>query len=613
MCGIVGIHSPDVADHDLSILHPMVACVSHRGPDNLGFHTINDENISLGHTRLAIIDPSTEANQPMASQNKSLWITFNGEIYNHKQLRNQLTALGHKFHTTSDTEVVLNAYEEWGPECLFKFRGMFAFGLWDTNKKTLFIARDRVGIKPLYYYWDPNRKLMILASEIKSILMHPKTPHTLDHSAIYDYLTYGYIPAPKTTHLHINKLRPATYLTLKNGELRSQSYWDVPLFNNYQDISDQQATEQINQKLIESVETHMVSDVPVGSFLSGGLDSSVVSALASRINPNPLKTYTILFRNQVETEIDSVNSFRKNYATNHSSLAFEKVFSRRVLERLCDTFDEPLGGISVIPTLCVSLAASKDVKVALSGDGGDEIFGGYYRYQSWMRHHWLEKTPRSWLTGLSKLIGAKASKNTSRARWASYLDSTPLERYSRLVTRYNREQKETFLDKDWLSQFKNYDELWCRREHWKPEIDPITRAQYLDFKTYLPNKILVKVDKASMSTSLEVRPPLLDHELIELMFSIAPSKRWDKDNLKSSLKKSVSGLLEPETLSAKKIGFGVPKQSSTDILNLSYELIGERRHKYESQKIFASQFHDQHDLSKIPWDIASLILWLNTL
>ena len=606
MCGIVGIKS---ASTELTRrgFEEICSTLEHRGPDASGIYIDSDSGFALGHKRLTIIDLTSEADQPMESQDTSFSIVYNGEIYNYRDLRNSLENLGHSFRTHSDTEVVLEAYIEWGNRCVDRFEGMFAFGVLDKKVGRLFLARDRLGIKPLIYYF--NKGTFIFASEIKTILECPKIDKSKDETALYDYFTYGYIPAPKTPYSYIKKLEPAQTLTYQENNLHLHKYWGLEIDYDFNHVNDEEILDSIKEELFTSVKKHLVSDVPVGAFLSGGIDSGSIVSIASQLSPQPLKTFTVDFNQNSDGEAENASSLSKRYFTDHHVISIEE-YDKKDISTLWNIMDEPLGDFSILPTLLVAKFASEHVKVALSGDGGDELFGGYVRYNSWMNRQWVDRLPRS-IASLCGSLAHLTPKNTNHIRrWGTYANSSPLERYCRLVTKHSSREKNNFLTPEWQDQFHNYDYLWFFRDNWNSDLDPITQAQLLDLKTYLPNDLLPKVDLTSMSASLEVRPPFLDHKLVEKIFSISPSQRWIPGEMKSILKKSVANFLPDATLKAKKVGFTVPKSNSSLLLKtLQTEHRDDIRN--DNSGIFQQNTRLEANLGHLPWDLFAMKMWLS--
>lgn len=555
MCGIVGIvaHNAVEVEH----LEQLCAVMAHRGPDDAGVQLWPPQAVGLGHRRLSIIDLSAQGRQPMTNEDETVWVVFNGEIYNFHDLRRELTARGHQLRTQTDTEVVVHAYEEWGADCVQRFRGMFAYAVWDARLRQLVLTRDRFGVKPLFYYWDGAR--FLFASEIKALLAHPAVRRDLDASALWDYFTYLYIPTPKTAYTYIRQVLPAHIVTFQEDVIQQREYWDIDFTTRR--FAPGEAVEAVTEKLGETIRTHLVADVPVGVLLSGGIDSSAVTAFGAP--HQPLKTFSIDFDVSAHSEARYARSVARHLQTDHT----ETVVSREALhgaeEHIINWYDQPFADASALPTFCVSRLARQQVKVALSGDGGDELFGGYPRYHDWMSLRWHDAIPLALRrTVFSSLLMPLLGRCSSlpkihglivRSR-AELLGRDPVAQYGVMMGRLLPYQKPLVLPPDLVEQFRDYDDFWLMRRYWREDLDPWTRLQYLDLKTYLPNDILTKVDRASMATSLEVRVPLLDHELAELVASLPTALRYDKN----ILRQAVRPLLPQEVVERPKKGFSIP-------------------------------------------------------
>lgn len=534
MCGILGIlGAPGEVDPEQ--LEALRDRMRHRGPDDAGLYVNEERSVGLAHRRLSILDLSPRGRQPMASADGKLWLVFNGEIYNYRLLRRELEQSGHAFTSETDTEVVLAAYQQWGIGCIHRLRGMFAFGLWDARVRRLWIARDRLGIKPLFYRLDGG---MRFASEMKSLTV---APLTLDESAIYDFLTYGYIPAPKTIYRQIHKLEPGCYAVFKDGRMSPERYWDPPLCATLS-ITQQEAAPLVRQKLAEAVQQHLVADVPVGVMLSGGIDSSSVAALAGR----RLSTFSIGFDVAEHCETDFARLVASQLQSDHHERTITREMAAEIRDRIISLYDEPFGDGSAVPTYFVAELARRCVKVALSGEGGDEVFGGYKWYGRWLGGEASRPFPMPGLlrfsTGLRRSLA-------------------PLERYAQVLGAFSRSEKKALLHPRLIRQLNGYDDLWHFRRHWRTDLDPLTRLQYLDIKTYLPDDVLTKLDRATMAVGLEGRVPLLDHELVELVFRLPVEVRNPNGQKKFLMKKALAGILPDAILERPKKGFSPPLDS----------------------------------------------------
>ncbi len=585
MCGIIGIVDV-VSSPERSVVEKMCRIMSHRGPDGEGYYF--DDKVGLGHSRLSIIDLEG-GKQPMCNEDGSIWITYNGEIYNFPELREDLIEKGHRFKTRSDTETIIHAYEEYGCSCLEKLRGMFAFGIWDGNKEVLFLARDRLGKKPLYYYCDEKR--IIFASELKAIYQDRRIEKEIHPEALVNYLTYNYIPFPETIFKKIYKLPPGHSMTVNVSEGKSgnekkglnislRQYWDIRYDPDYS-LSEHDWIEALREKIEEAVRIRLISDVPLGAFLSGGIDSSAVVALMSMVQDRPVKTFSIGFHEQEFSEVQYARKISERFSTEHHEMIVEPD-ALDILPKLAWEFDEPFADSSAIPTYYVSKIARESVTVILSGDGGDETFGGYRRYawaQDMQRYDWMPLWLKKAVFGALSDLMPDGMRGKGMLR---HLSKDPFERYAGLNTFSDSNYVHSILSNDVLSTVKKNSsgpvpDFRHLKKYYQScnSDDYLTRIQYLDTKVYLAEDILTKVDRASMLCSLETRAPLLDHELIELAARIPSSLKIRNGQLKYILKRAMHGILPEEIVHRKKMGFGVPlaqwfkkdiKEYSRDIL-----------------------------------------------
>ncbi len=566
MCGIVGIFDTRGArDIDLEVLAKMNETQHHRGPDEGGLHS--ERGIGLGHRRLSIIDLSS-GHQPLFNEDGSVVVVFNGEIYNYQELMAELIQLGHTFRTHCDTEVIVHAWEQWGAACVERFRGMFAFGLWDRHKKTLFLARDRLGIKPLYYALLPDG-LFIFGSELKSLLAYPGVTREIDPCAVEDYFAYGYVPEPRTIYQGACKLPPGFTLTLNVGEgaarLEPKQYWDVP-FTPHAPMSEADAEVELIERLREAVKIRLVAEVPLGAFLSGGVDSSAIVAMMAGLMTDPVNTCSIAFNDPAYDESAFAAQVAAQYKTNHHAETVDKD-DYGLIDTLAALYDEPYADSSAIPTYRVCQLAKKRVTVALSGDGGDENFAGYRRY----RYAMAEQRVRNILpSGLRQPLFGFLGKHYPKADWAPrmFRAKTTFEALSRdLVDGYfhgvaimpDRVRDELFSDK-FRKDLQGYRAIEVMRAHAKqaPTDDPLGLVQYLDLKTYLPGDILTKVDRASMAHALEVRVPLLDHKFVEWVSGLPSSFKLKGGVGKHIFKSALKPYLPDDILYRSKKGFSIP-------------------------------------------------------
>ena len=564
MCGIAGIINREATGQiDRDSLDRMTDALAHRGPDGRGIHI--EPGVGLGHRRLAIIDVSS-GQQPLFNEDESVVVIYNGELYNFQELSVQLKARGHRFRTECDTEVVVHAWEEWGNDCVERFRGMFAFALWDRKQRTLFMARDRLGIKPLHYAQLPNGQL-IFASELKGLLVHPDLPREMDHEAVEDFFAFGYIPDPRTILRHVRKLLPGFTLTIAPSYpgISVNQYWDLE-FNRSSNSHFREAQAELTARLQEAVKMRLISDVPLGAFLSGGVDSSAVVAMMAGVAGARVNTCSISFGEREFDEARYARMVANRYDTNHyvgrvASDDFD------LIDRLSDVYDEPFADSSALPTYRLCELARQHVTVCLSGDGGDETFAGYPWYQTHMRKHRV----RSAIPGpIRKPLFGTLGRIVPKADWAPRIFRTkttfetlamdPIASFARsaMITT-DRDRKALFTD-TFRRSLHGYNAIEVLRGHAAAaETDhPLSLVQYLDFKVYLPADILTKVDRASMAHSLEVRVPILDHKLVEWTAQLDATFKYGRGVPKQILKKAMEPYLSPEILYRRKMGFSIP-------------------------------------------------------
>ncbi|MGH8657596.1 MAG: XrtA/PEP-CTERM system amidotransferase [Gammaproteobacteria bacterium] len=563
MCGIVGIFDTrfrrEVSE---SLLTRMNEAQHHRGPDEGGLH--REPGMGLGHRRLSIIDLST-GQQPLYNEDGSVVVVFNGEIYNFHELAKELLSQGHGFRTHSDTEVIVHGWEQWGEQCVQRFRGMFAFALWDQKRETLFLARDRLGKKPLYYALLPDGHL-IFGSELKTLLQYPQLPRELDTLAVEDYFAYGYVPDPRTILRHVLKLPPAHTLTLRRGEPlgKAREYWDVR-FNSVPPMSEAQAAEELIERLREAVRCRLIAEVPLGAFLSGGVDSSAIVAMMAGLLEEPVNTCSIAFADKRFDESQYAEQIASRYQTRHRVERVEPD-DFELIDKLARLYDEPFADSSAMPTYRVCELARRQVTVALSGDGGDESFAGYRRYR-WHTHEERVRNllPRKLRQPLFGFLGrvypkldwapkALRAKTTFQA-----LARDTVEGYFHGVSVIADPLREQLFSSAFRQELQGYAAIEVLRRHASraPE-HPLSCVQYLDLKTYLPGDILTKVDRASMAHALEVRVPILDHQFIEWVAALPPRLKLQRGEGKYLFKKTLEPYLPHDILYRPKMGFAVP-------------------------------------------------------
>ncbi|HNP51331.1 MAG TPA: amidotransferase 1, exosortase A system-associated [Nitrosomonas nitrosa] len=565
MCGIVGLfdtHSKSEIDRRL--LGNMNQTQIHRGPDEGEIYT--EPGMGFGHRRLSIMDVSG-GQQPLFNEDRSVVVVFNGEIYNYQELAKELIDLGHHFRTHCDTEVIVHGWEEWGEQCVDRFRGMFAFGLWDRNQDTLFLGRDRLGIKPLYYTMLTSG-LFIFASELKALLAHPEFVREMDVQAIEDYFAYGYVPEPRTIFRHACKLPPGYTLTLQSGQQLPQprQYWDVPFQMHDKSMDERELQDELIVRLREAVGSHLMSEVPLGAFLSGGVDSSAVVAMMGGLMKDPVNTCSISFSDPAFDESDYARKVAERYQTHHYVDQVEQD-DYDLIDKLASLYDEPFADSSALPTYRVCELARKRVTVALSGDGGDENFAGYRRY----RWHMYEEQLRSRLPiGIRRPLFGLLGRLYPKADWAprflrakatfEALARDSIEGYFHSVSIMGDKMRQRLFSPSFQRDLQDYQAVEILRDHANksPTKDPLSIVQYLDMKTYLVGDILTKVDRASMAHSLEVRVPLLDHKLVEWVSGLPASLKLHHREGKYIFKKALEDYLPKDVLYRNKMGFSVP-------------------------------------------------------
>ena len=564
MCGITGIFDTRSARPvDPAVLHRMNESQVHRGPDEGSLHV--EPGVGLGHRRLSIIDVAT-GQQPLFNEDGSVVVVFNGEIYNYQDLIPELQALGHVFRTKSDTEVIVHAWEAWGEACVDRFRGMFAFGLWDRNRQTFFLARDRLGVKPMYYAVLDDG-MLLFGSELKSVLAHGGLRRDIDPLAVEEYFALGYVPEPRTIFKQARKLPPAHTLVMRRGQPvpEPREYWDVR-FTLDSAITQAEAQEELIRRLDESVRLRMIAEVPLGAFLSGGVDSSAVVAAMARQSADPVNTCSIAFDDLAYNESEFAQRVADRYQTRHF---VETVRSDDfdLVDTLAGLYDEPYADSSAIPTYRVSQLARKRVTVALSGDGGDETFGGYRRYAM----HMLEERMRSALPqGFRRPVFGMLGKLYPKADWAPRvfrakttfqgMARTPVEAYFHSMSFVREPLRSQLYSDRFKSELGGYQaiEVFNRHAQRAGTDDPLALIQYIDTKTYLVGDINTKVDRASMAHSLEVREPLMDHPLVEWAATLPSAFKLQGNNGKAFFKKSLEPSLPHDVLYRPKMGFAVP-------------------------------------------------------
>jgi asparagine synthase (glutamine-hydrolysing) len=622
MCGITGFIDYK-SGSNIDVLNIMVSTLQHRGPDDRGADIYSSEYamIGLGHTRLSIIDLSSSGHQPMNFEHLS--IVLNGEIYNYMEIKKDLVKLGHKFVSGSDTEVVLHAFHEWGISCVSKFIGMFAFVIYDRSGEKFFLFRDRAGVKPLYYLW--HNDLFLFGSELKAICMHPNFKKQLDYTGVGYYFKMGFIPAPFSIYQNVRKINPGYFIVfnIKSKKIRIEKYWDIN--NCYLSpklrIDYWEAKEELVKILISACNYRMVADVPVGLFLSGGYDSSVVAALLQKDKTEKIKTFTIGFEEGINEALFALNTARI-LGTDHTEYYCTKREAQETIPLIPDFYDEPFADSSAIPTMLVSKVASKTVKVALSADGGDELFCGYDSYTELQRIFrnldMIRPFDNVYTAELLRILLLFVPKNTLLFSKTAYLSS---------VIKTEKRFRASFLNDGVRSVYSNIFELALKGIEY-PEnlytidsdqfLDLLSVAQAIDYRCYMNDDILTKVDRATMSVSLEGREPLIDHRLIEFAACLPLNYLFD-GNIKKKILKDIVHMYIPEHfMNRPKTGFSIPIYSwlKKDLSFLLNEYL--ESHKIEETGIYNLKYIQEllkrfnnnklHD-ETIIWKILQFQMW----
>ena len=559
MCGIAGFvesaetTSPLAPDESRALVHRMCEVIRHRGPDDEGVWV--DEGVALGMRRLSIIDLST-GHQPIHNEDRTIWIVFNGEIYNHGDIRRELEARGHRYRTKSDTETIVHAYEEWGDDCVHKFRGMFGLAIWDTRTKSLLVARDRIGIKPMHYAAVNGR--LYFGSELKSLLEAPDLPRDVDLDALDHYLSFLYTPRDGSIFKSVRKLPPGHLLTWQDGRVSIERYWQMPAAEDFHG-SEADAVRQLRAVLADAVKCHLLSDVPLGAFLSGGIDSSLVVGLMSETSGARVKTFSIGFDEPAFDELEHARRVAQHFATDHHEFVV-KPDAVQILDALVSHFDEPFADSSAIPTWYVSEMARRHVTVVLSGDGGDELFGGYDRYVPHPRVVAFDRySPRA-LRRVAAIAAAQLPHGARGKNFLRHVGRDEQGRYLDAIRFFGADEKPALLTSDLRRQLEGPDPETRLARHFERFAGLPWPSQMMRFdaETYLPEDVLTKVDRMSMAHSIESRVPLLDNEVMALAASLPAAMKIKNGRRKHVLKEVAATLLPREILDRRKQGFGVP-------------------------------------------------------
>ena len=620
MCGITGIVRRDGAQIDRELLGRMNDAIRHRGPDDDGFYF--SDGVGLAMRRLAIIDLKS-GHQPIHNADRTLWIVFNGEIYNYRELRKQLEALGHTFYTDSDTEAIVHAYDEYGTECPKHLRGMFALAIWNERDKSLFLARDRVGKKPLLYAQTNDE--LIFGSEFTALLTHPSISREVNYEAIHHYLSFISVPAPLTAYQAIRKLEPGHWLLWRDGESKLERYWQLD-FSHKVNISEQDAGERVSELLRDAVRVRLMSEVPLGAFLSGGIDSSAVVALMAQESGERIKTFSIGFEEQDFSELHHARRVAEHVGADHHEFIV-RPNAMEILPTLVEHYGEPFADSSAIPSYYVSRETRRYVTVALNGDGGDECFAGYERYAAMsLAQRYTKLLPAALRQGVVANLAKALPEFRTRSplakgkRFLKAASLSPIQRYLRWISAFDESAKLDLYSDDFREQTKDFSTVsiiqpWFAKANGSGIVDA---SLLTDTMTYLPNDLLVKMDIASMTVSLEARSPFLDHHLMEFAASLPEKLKLRRMTTKYLLKRVLKDLVPAENLSRGKMGFGVPVGHwfrGTMQQFLRETLLSEKALARDLfQRTRVRQIVDQHVEGKVDhshrlWSLLMLELW----
>jgi asparagine synthase (glutamine-hydrolysing) len=620
VCGIAGQVRSDGAPVDPALIERMCAAQEHRGPDSRGVFASGEA--ALGIQRLRIIDLTT-GDQPIFNEDRSLAVVLNGEIYNFLELRAQLEQRGHRFYTGSDTEVIVHLYEERGPECVRSLHGMFGFALWDAPRRRLLVARDRVGKKPLFYCERPGA--LSFASELGALLQDPEIPRDLDHEAIDSYLALDYVPSPLTAFRAVRKLPPGSLLVWTDGAVRVERYWRLDYSRKRADASPAQLEEEIREAIRKAVRRRMIADVPLGAFLSGGIDSSAVVAAMAEASPQAVKTFSIGFDHESHNELPYARRIADEFATEHHELVVSPN-AVEILPQIVRHYGEPFGDSSAIPSFYLAELARRHVTVALNGDGGDESFAGYQRYTSNMLLERLDVLP----FGVRRLVTALAARLPSNGdprcrasklkRFAGGLSRSPEGRYIAQISSFTGREREQLYTDEYRAFLGESDPSDVILGPWiaSSATNLLDRLLDVDVTTYLPGDLLTKIDIATMAHSLEARSPLLDHELMELAAALPADMKARGQERKVGLKSALRGWVPDAILDAPKRGFEVPLAAwlRGELRELAYDVLLDRtatsRRQFKPDRV--RTLLDEHaggsaDHSARIWSLLVLELW----
>ncbi|MHC4159173.1 MAG: asparagine synthase (glutamine-hydrolyzing) [Planctomycetota bacterium] len=611
MCGIAGIVNFDVDQLDRRVIEDMIDVLRHRGPDGEGI--FGDNNVVLGHVRLSIIDVEG-SRQPLSNEDESIWTTFNGEIYNYPELRKTLTAMGHRFKTNGDTETLVHLYEQYGEDMVHHLQGMFAFAIWDKRKRLLLLARDRLGIKPLYCCRKGSD--FIFASEPKAFFRHPAIDARPNIEGIWHYLTYRSVPAPGTLFEGITKVRPGHMMVVTQNGCTEKCYWDIPLDAKgskslFKGRRAEDVTEEVESLLLKSVKRRLISDVPLGAFLSGGVDSSLVVAMMSRITGTPVRTYSVGFPNFASSELPYAGIVADLYKTEHHELMLEEDYFVEHLEKLTCLRDSPLSEPADVPLYLLAKMASRDVKVLLSGEGGDELFGGYPK----SAYDRFAPLINIWPEVLTRLAGGLMPPRFRRIEVAlrSLCQKDPADRWAQWFSPFTEREKLNLVNSSnsWENPTKQYVEN-------SRGCNTLDAMLYTDCKLWLPDNLLERGDRMTMAASVECRVPFLDHEMVELAFSLPTSLKVRGFTRKWQVKQIALKYLPAGIVHRRKVGFSVPlsqwfrgklRDTCYDRICQANGSLGDYLNRTQLQKILDDHCSCRKDNALKIWTLLGLSIW----
>ncbi|MCE1247211.1 MAG: asparagine synthase (glutamine-hydrolyzing) [Firmicutes bacterium] len=626
MCGIAGFFRPDGRDAGFDrkkVLDEMLKVIDYRGPDDQG--EFSDDNIAFGMRRLSIIDLST-GHQPLFNEDASLVLVCNGEIYNFQEKRDELEKSGHKFRTKSDVEVILHLYEQYGESLFEHIEGMFGFALWDSKKQKLILGRDRMGIKPLFWYEKDG--IIAFGSEIKSILRIPGIDRTINPESLSDYFSYNYIPAPGTIYKHVRKLLPGCYLSADKKGIKTSCYWNIDPNQTDGGKSEEEWSRIVWETFLQSVKSHLISDVPLGVFLSGGIDSAAIVAAMKKLGVQA-RTFSIGFREKSYNEMDYARQAAAEYdCIHHDELVLPDAVS--LMQNLHRHFDEPFADSSALPVYLVSKLASSKVKVVLSGEGGDEIFAGYFTYQADLLAETYNKIPcflrKNIIPSLINILPVSTDKVSvdylARRFVRGAEEDNPAVRHYLWKVIFDASQKSSLFSRDFAAEAFDRKSESIFTDYYKPagRKNILNNILYVDSKVYLPDDLLVKADRMSMANSIEARVPFLDRKMVELAFSIPDSLKLKGRKKKYILKKALKGIVSDEILTRKKAGFSIPaaRWFKEDLKEFAEEILSPESVRKTGilnpdhvKKVWSDHQNSREENSRQLWGLMMFMLWYN--